>query len=108
MNKLTEQEIEIILKNKINIEKITDGNTHVFYSDGCMGIGVSYEHFGFEPFCIGYEFCIIVNGRRINISGYFHDIFDAVISITEEWNNQISIFENQKSSDEFDVLSYFY
>lgn len=91
MAKLTEKEMEQILKNEIPLESLeVDSGIWEFYEENDMSIGVSYEHIdehiGLGTHCVGYIFNLFVKGEYINISGEYESIFDAVKILTEEWN----------------------
>ena len=82
MSKLTETEMEEILKTEISLELLeVDAGIYEFHFDGKMSIGISYEQAGLETDHTVYTFNLFVNSEYINISGYY-----AVKILTDEWN----------------------
>ena len=87
MSKLTETEMEEILKTEISLELLeVDAGIYEFHFDGKMSIGISYEQAGLETDHTVYTFNLFVNSEYINISGYYDSIYVAVKILTVEWN----------------------
>ncbi len=82
---MTVKEMENIFAIEIPLEGlVADSGIYEFHEENGKSIGISYEHNEDEKLI--YIFNIFFGDEYINISGEFESIYDAVETVTEEWN----------------------
>lgn len=81
---MTVKEMEDIFAMEIPLEGLTvDSGIYEFHVKNHKSIGVSYEYIDDKPV---YVFNIFLGNEYINICGEFKSIYDAVETVTNEWN----------------------
>lgn len=81
---MTVKEMENIFTMEIPLESlVVDSGIYEFYVENDKSIGISYEHIEEN---LVYIFNIFLGDEYINIGGEFESIYDAVETVTEEWN----------------------
>lgn len=81
---MTIKEMENIFTMEIPLESlVVDSGIYEFHFEGDKSIGISYEHIEGS---LVYIFNIFLGDEYINIGGEFESIYDAIETVTEEWN----------------------
>jgi hypothetical protein len=84
---VTEKEMEEIFLNEIPLEGLAvDSGIYEFHTDGNKSIGISYENIEDDVPHVSYIFNMFINGEYINIPGNYESIYDAIKTVTHEWN----------------------
>lgn len=81
---MTVKEMEYIFATEIPLERlVVNYGIYEFHLEGDKSIGISYENIEGN---FVYIFNIFLDDEYINICGEFECIYDAVETVTEEWN----------------------
>ena len=81
---MTVKEMENVFTMEIPLEGlVADSGIYEFHIENNKSIGISYEYLNGK---FVYIFNIFIDDQYINISGEFESIYDAVKSVTDEWN----------------------